>query len=138
MNVAFDHPANVRILAFLAAQGDARPENRSAPSSVYDLYRNSLGTHPDLAEQLWEKITAKLPERCAWVVHGRPVLVHPTSGILFGYARGTHEYALRLPESERAAALRTGAQGCFDDEWILGGWHPDELDWCLAAYRAVG
>jgi hypothetical protein len=135
LNVAFDDPANAKVLAFLAAQGDVRPENRSAPPSVYDLHRNSLGTHPDLAARLWDEITVKLPERCAWVVHGRPVLVNPTSGILFGYARGTHEYALRLPDAERIPGLRSGEPG---EEWVLGDWHKAEPDWCLAAYRAVG
>src|SRR5690242_13496879 len=49
--------------------------------------RHGLGTHPDLVERLW-KLDAALPERCRWVVHGHPALVHPASGVVFGFAGG--------------------------------------------------
>jgi len=61
--------------------------------------------------------------------------MHPATGIVFGYAGGTHTYALRLPERERAEAIRAGAtrikhypgvQRSFDlddfgPEWVFCG-----------------
>jgi hypothetical protein len=151
ITVAFDHPVNAAVLRHLGRNWDeSRPGNRSAGPEVFDLFRNSLGTHPDLADRLWKQITVKLPVSCAWVVYGRPVLVHPDTGIVFAFAGGTHAYALRLPEKERQEALAAGAKRVWhytdatwdlDDlgaEWIFGGCFQQEQDWCLAAYGMAG
>jgi hypothetical protein len=111
----------------------------SAPPSVYDLRENPLGTHPDLAERLWREITIGLPEPCAWVVCARPVLVHPATGIIFGFALGTHTYALKLDEPELSEAVRLGARRMqLGRPWTLGQWRKEEIAWCLAAYRSAG
>ena len=152
MQVAFEHPANARLIAYLDRRKEAHaPRNRSAPPSVHDLYRNPLGTHPDLADHLWRALTVELPEDCAWVVCARPALVRPSSGVLFGFAAGTHAYALRLPEAERKEALASGLGRVhrFADaepldldelgpEWVLGAWHAREPAWCLGAYHFAG
>ena len=117
-----------------------------APAAVKDPYY-TLGTHPDLVEQLWDKLTTYLSVDCRWVVYRRPVLVHPTSGIVFAFATGTHLYALRLSEPERAEAKRLGAVRRYEvrgslaldldevgDAWVFGGWRAEEPRWCAAAY----
>lgn len=83
------------------------------------------------------------------------MLVHPTTGIVFGFAGGTHTYALRLPPRERADAVKAGARTIheypaypelkvaasrldladFGPEWVLGGWLKHEEDWCRAAFE---
>jgi hypothetical protein len=118
----------------------------------------TYGTHPDIAEHVWEKISAKLPEKCAWVIYGRPVLVHPSSGVIFAFGGGTHTYALRLPPDVRDAAIKAGAtrvyhyraypelkiEACtFDlatigDEWVFSHFLKGEEDWCLSAYEFAG
>ena len=103
-------PQNAIVVAQLRAMGrsDAAMES-CAPDVVPNAYLR-LGTHPDLVTRLWNEITKTLPVHCRWIVNGRPVLVRPDSGIIFGFALGTHTYGLRLPAAQRselaAAALQ--------------------------------
>lgn len=102
-----DHPANAAVLRRLARRRpDAAPD--LAPEEVADHL--GLGTHPDLTSHLWHELTEGMPdaERCARVVYGKPVLVSPRSGVIFGWAGGTHTIALRLPHPERDWALAAG------------------------------
>ena len=125
-----------------------------SPESLTNPYYD-LGTHPDVVERLWDELTVRLPARCRWIVYGAPVLVHPSAGIIFAFAGGTHTYALRLPAKEREEALRAGAKRLYEypaypeldieastldlasigEEWVFGGWFEGEEDWCLAAYQ---
>jgi len=118
----------------------------------------TYGTHPDLSDHLWGALAAKLPGTCGWVVYGRPVLIHPESGVIFAYAGGTHTYALRLPPVVREAALKAGATRVYHyraypelnleaatldladigDEWVFSHWLKGEEDWCRAAYEFAG
>ena len=161
MDVDLCSPANTSVIRHLEARARspraasvARASASASPESVANPYYD-LGTHPDLVARLWDELTVKLPARCRWIVHGSPVLVHPSSGIIFAFAGGTHTYALRLPAREREEALRAGARRLYkypaypeldvaasvldlDDigeEWVFGGWFTGEEDWCLAAYR---
>jgi len=119
----------------------ARPEKFARP---YD----SLGTHPDLVARLWDEITTLLPSDCKFVLFGAPVLMHPDSGIVFGFAGGTHTYALRLPEPVRQEALAAGATRVktyprrlsldlenIGPEWVFCSWLKGEERWCLSAYE---
>ena len=132
----------------------ARANASASPESVTKPYYN-LGTHPDLVERLWDELTVKLPAECRWIVYGAPVLVHPSSGIIFAFEGGTHTYALRLPAKEREEALHAGAKRLYEylahpvlgieastldlddigEEWVFGSWFKGEEDWCLAAYQ---
>jgi hypothetical protein len=162
--VRFDHPANAKILAYLEDPAHRRSsaavavERRSlSPGQVADAYEG-LGAHPDLLERLWDQLGARLPLDCRRVVHGAPVLVHPRSGVIFGYCGGSLTYALRLPENERQAAIAAGAQRAreypaypalgveasrldldlFGVEWVFGGWFAEEDAWCRAAFDYAG
>lgn len=161
MNVDFTSLANSGVVRHLKAKASspnaasvARSKESCAPESVDDPYCN-LGTHPELVSWLWDELTAKLPEVCKWVVYGSPVLVNPKSGIIFGFAGGTHTYALRLPPAERGAAIKAGCKRIskypaypelqikaselklddFGEEWLFGQFQACEKDWCLAAYE---
>ena len=112
-----------------------------------------LGTHPDLVERLWT-LDSLLPERCRWVVHGHPALVHPHTGVIFGFAGGTLGYALRLPEAARNEADALGARSAIKmpfeapwdvwdaskagPAWRFGRWLGQEAEWCRAAYDWAG
>jgi hypothetical protein len=162
LEVNLSSPANGGIVRYLEAKARspravsvvARARASAPPESIANPYYD-LGTHPDLVERLWDELTVKLPARCRWIVYGTPVLVHPSSGIVFAFAGGTHTYALRLPTKEREEALRAGAKRLYEypaypeldiqasrldlddigEEWVFGGWFKGEEDWCLAAYR---
>lgn len=108
-------------------------------------------THPDLVARLWDELAAVLPIDCRRVFFGRPALIDPATGTVFGFAGGTHTYALRLPPRERDSAIRAGATrvkrygdrhtldlAAFGSEWVFCGWFRDEGAWCLAAYEHAG
>ena len=115
----------------------------------------TYGTHPDIADHVWHVLSKKLPESCAWVVYGRPVLIRPSSGVIFAFGGGTHTYALRLPAAVRDEAIKAGATRVYHyraypalqieastldlaeigDEWVFSHFLKGEEDWCLAAYE---
>ena len=147
-NLPFDLPANANLCRFL------KPRHTRAeipPLAVPDQVENwhlKLGTHPDLIARLWHELPSRLPVDCRRILYAAPVLIHPATGIVFGFASGTHTYALRLPAAEHAEALLAGAariahysggQPSFDldgigPEWVFGKWLPGEEAWCLAAF----
>ena len=168
MDVDFSHPLNSEILRYLrnpfdfivgpkaAVFREARERDLAAgrvltsqsPESINWL---NLGTHPDLVERLWREIAVSLPEPCQWVVYGSPALVHPRTGVVFGWAGGTHTYGLRISEPERGHALAAGARTTFKyangdsidvrrigNDWVLGNWIAAESEWCVRAYEGAG
>lgn len=150
--VDLDHPANAAVLRRLARHApDAAPD--LAPEEVADHW--GLGTHPDLLYFFWNELTEGWPDadRCRRIVYGRPVLVSPRSGVIFGWAGGTHTIALRLPQPEREMALAAGGvrilhfraypdlgiAASTDDladageEWVFCDAAGDRRRWCQAA-----
>jgi hypothetical protein len=106
---------------------DGRTEPEYAPEDA-NLYH--LGTHPDLVEMLWNKVTADVPMSCAHVVYGRPALVHPANGVIFGFAGGTSILALRLPLEVRESIIGQGL-GMAEHEYPKSVWHALDFgdDW---------
>jgi len=141
-------PANARLLDYFS--------RRSKQFEYRDPTKVS-GTHPDLVDHLWLELGGKLPEDCHAVVHGSPVLIRPSSGIIFAFAGGTHTYAMRLPADVRERALQAGATRVYHyraypgprlkteaytfdlseigDEWVFCHWSKGEDQWCIAAYE---
>ena len=145
---AVDHPAN----AGLRRHREPRHRGAKLPPVAYpaDLPRpyEQLGTHPDLVARLWDELTRRLPADCRAIFFGAPVLMHPVTGVVFGFAGGTHTYALRLPEPERSAAVAAGATRIYrypsgesldlaetGEEWVFCSWFENEEAWCLAAFE---
>jgi hypothetical protein len=142
------NPANASLIAYLRSFGRDQPGLASAsPETVSNPYFN-LGTHPDLVERLWRGLGGSLPVDCRWVLCGTPVLAHPASGRAFAFAMGTRTYALRLPAEEMEPALALGAGRVhrysngkvldleqIGDDWVLGNWRSEEVEWCRAAFR---
>lgn len=147
-----DHPANAGLRRHLEPRHDgARIPPLATPDQVARPCE-SLGTHPDLVARLWDELAAALPVEARVVFLGAPALMHPTTGVVFGFAGGTHTYALRIPDHLRAEAQSLGAsrikhypggQPSFDlevigPEWLFCGWFEDEAAWCLSAFEAAG
>jgi len=149
---ALDHPAN----AGLRRHSQSWPQPPgvpplASPDQVVNPYE-TLGAHPDLVTRLWDELGGKLPAGCRMVFQGMPVLMHPTTGIVFGFARGTHTYALRLPDRERAEAIAAGATRIkeysagrlrfdlddFGPQWVFCGWFRGEEAWCRSAFQHAG
>ncbi len=149
ITVDFHHKANAGILAHLKKTNWVVAISDCSPQDHPDPYLQ-LGTHPELVARLWDELSLLLPEPCQWIINERPVLVHPRTGIIFGYAEGTHAYALRLPLAIQQDALQQGAKrtyrypdhlfhlDTFGEEWIFCNWYKDEELWCLAAYEFAG
>jgi len=148
-------PKNTKVLRHLKRDGKLgcmalkRPD---APAfalwnSVPDAYRQ-CGCHPEIVARLWDQIGAALPEDCRGLVYSNPALTHPESGVIFAVGLGTW-YGLRLPGSLTAEAIKAGAktetrwsdgnsmdiQLDFGEEWVFGGWLPNELTWCRSVYE---
>lgn len=70
-----------------------------------------LSAHADLTDYFWRDTTGQLPEDCRWVAYNIPVLVHPQSGVIFGFAGGTSTLMLRLPDAEREQAFQVEKYG---------------------------
>jgi hypothetical protein len=146
-----DNPANAKLIDFLRSFGRDQSRHMSAdPATVNDPYF-TLGTHPDLVERLWAVLGRSLPVDCRWVLCGTPVLAHPGTGTAFGFAIGSLAYTLRLPARELALALAQGASQAhrysnsltldleqIGDDWVLGRWRDDEIEWCRAAFSYFG
>jgi preprotein translocase subunit Sss1 len=109
-----------------------------------------LGTHPDIIEALW-KLDDALPQRCRWVLWGRPALVHPDTGIVFAVGFGTIGFVLRLTadilrgaDPKRASVIKRGNPGQTYDiasagpEWRFIALAPSAIEWCGAAYDFAG
>jgi hypothetical protein len=155
--VNFTHPANHQLVAHFQSRNERGHQRQHDPATVNDPYY-TLGTHPEIVARLWDELGGILPVSCRWILYGRPVLVHPTSGVVFGYAGGTLTYALRLPPAERDTAIKAGAKTVheypaypdlqiaastldladFGPEWVLGGWLKGEEAWCRAAFDHAG
>lgn len=145
------HPANANLLKYLGSPsrlaGSRWADNPSCSPDTVEQPFLRLGTHPDVVEQLWKRLASTLPVECSWVVYGKPVLVHPTSAVIFAFGTGTI-YALRFPNDALQQAVKLGARRShtfgggsvldlsdFGDEWIFGRWFKDEGHWCLRAFE---
>jgi hypothetical protein len=107
----------------------------ASPDEVVRPYE-TLGTHPDLVARLWDELPAELPVDCRVVFYGLPALMHPTTGIVFGFAGGTQTCALRIKHYP-------GVQISFDlddigPEWVFCGWFRGEEAWCRSAFGSAG
>jgi len=145
MTVTIEIPANARLLEYFGSR--ARNYN-------YANVTEPHGTHPDIVMRIWDELGKVLPEDCHAVVYGSPVLLRPSTGVIFAFAGGTHTYAFRLPPDVRAEAIKAGATrvyhyraypalnveaSTFDlaeigDEWVFGGWLKGEEDLIRSAY----
>jgi hypothetical protein len=126
--VNFNSPANQTVLAYMRRRqqkslGDtilgmgrskASPDALQHPANMEDapILRRSeintwrVGPHPDVVEYLWDDVTVNIPQECACYIGGTfcPLLVHPTTGVIFGFATGMTAL-LRLPEPELTQEL---------------------------------
>ena len=146
-----DNPANAGLRRYRESR-QPRPTigELAFPEDVEQPYV-SLGTHPDLVARLWDELGSVLPVDCRAIFYGTPALIRPDTGTVFGFAGGTHTYALRLPEPERLEAERAGASRVTDyprapsfdlrdvgPDWIFCRWFAGEDAWCRAAYDHAG
>ena len=149
--IVANHPANAGLRRYRESR-HARPGTAAvtSPEALERPY-DRLGTHPDLVARLWDELGKILPQDCRAVFYGGPALIHPETGVVFGFAGGTHTYALRLPEAVRVRALQAGAtrvkqypgEPSFDlrqigEECVFWGWFGDEAAWCRAASDYAG
>jgi hypothetical protein len=151
------HPANRGIVAHLRSRAPADCAPQLDPA-VAASPRYILGTHPDIVDRLWSELGGTLPQSCNWILYGQPVLAHPRTGVVFGYAGGSLTYALRLPPDTHRHAIAAGARtrrdypaypeldvaassldlATFGAGWVFGAWLDGEREWCAAAFAHAG
>lgn len=144
----FKHKLNAGILKYLKSSWNTHPEPKScAPEDFPDPYKQ-LNTHPELVSWLWDVMCEKLPETCQWIVYGKPVLIHPETGIIFGFGHGDQVIGLRLNLDKIGEAIMAGMEdeveldegnSLYSDDigndWVFCTWTEDDPAWCLMAYR---
>jgi hypothetical protein len=154
LQIAENHPANLKVLASLASQATRQGKELGpiAPAdSVKDPYMN-CGSHPDAVERVWDQLGGALPESARCLVFGNPALVHPKSGVILAISSGT-AYYVRLPRDVVRPPPRPRIEGDpfppewfgeirftdevrqFGEDWAIGRWLPDELKACLEVYQ---
>jgi len=138
--VAADEPRNADALAYLAALEHLPGYVASAAPASVDPWQ--LGAHPDLVEQLWQTLDGGLPQRCAWVVHGRACLVRRSSGVVFGLALGTSGVFLRVPLARHAElglgpAARPAVLKGLAPEWVPAPFGAAGARLALAAFEGA-
>jgi hypothetical protein len=134
------------------------PENRTVlkigfgstrylPTHHYSGRGDPLGVHWDFIRDFYDKVGAKVPRECKWVIWGRMCFVHPMTGIIFGFGGGTHFYALRLRVELAAEACNAGALPLdtlpdefpiYGPEWIRPHFAPQHSEWAVVAYEYAG
>ena len=149
IRVNFDSPANASVLNYLHVD----PQGEPATYLPTDVNWFQLDTHPDFVEYFW-KLADALEAKCACAITqtGNPLLVHPTSGIIFGMAGGTSTLAFRLPEAERSSVLAIPGYGAeykyphstiyakdLGQDWVLvKPYTKDNAALCKAAFTYAG
>ncbi len=139
-------PANQRVLQYLKHRNPDAPLLIAIEEARDPYY--ALGSHPDVVGQLWNVLGRALVEDCRRIVCGTPALLHPETGVLFAFALGT-QYVLRLPGGLAEDALIRGLKTVtiwaggsrmdtrhdLGEEWVFGGYLPDEITWLQKAYE---
>jgi hypothetical protein len=138
------------VIAYLSNRNPDAAITLLPEESTRDPYM-SLGSHPDIVEQIWKGIGTELDEDCRLIVCGTPALVQPATRIILAFAFGT-QYCLHLPIPLIQTALAVGtptttkwtggrvtdAAREFGEGWIFGKWLKDEIGWCREAYQFFG
>ena len=142
-----NNPANHPVLdALREAAEHARP--LTPMSEAGDPYYEA-GSHPDIVEFMWERLSKKFPDECRCLVYGRPSVIQPVSGVVLAVGMGT-QYCLRvLHESLDEAASHgctpmhrwaggetvTDLSGMYGENWIFGSLGNESIRWFHATYH---
>mgnify|MGYP001599115343 CR=1 FL=1 len=108
-----------------------------------------LGTHPDYIELLWNVYSKTLPKQCKAILYGTPVLINPSTSVVFGLAEGTYPPLLRLSKNDVVSIKQKGGKttlsdmdGVYADAGVLGNewvycfsFINDIQSYCLNAYN---
>ena len=98
----------------------------------------AYAAHPDLVIAI-QNDNKTLPEDCLCLFWGRPALVHPSTGVVFGVAIGSIGIAGRIPPATGDVTRHIGSR--FDlslagPEWCFI--EPNNDRWCAIAYEEAG
>ena len=140
---------NQQVLQYLKRDAMKDTPLLASPDSVKDAYYGQ-GSHPDVVERVWDQLAKSLPRDCRCLVFGTPVLVHPSSGIIFAICNGS-QYNLRLTSAGLHEAIAQGvktvtrwssgqemnASEVLGADWVFGMWSIEELRWCQAIYETL-
>jgi hypothetical protein len=136
-----DFPKNHKVLKYLKEKGVHYTSMIQPPENVKSPYLNQ-GSHPDIVEQVWDKIGNNLPRDCRQLVYGTPSLLNPLNGIILAICNGT-QYNLQLTQKDFLIAKQYGLKTStkwsngkimdsveqLGENWMFGGWNDLEKEW---------
>lgn len=140
---------NRSIINYLNSEKYPVDLNFIADENVIRNRKLNLGTHPDMIELLWGIYSNNIPTSSRIILFGRPVLVNPNNGVLFGLVEGTTPPLLKLPEIDREILLTKGGKILLEnldgvyanarevgDDWIYCFSFIEDLDkYFISAYN---
>jgi hypothetical protein len=113
----------------------------SRTPGAYSRNEFASAAHPDLVTAI-RRLNTTLPVDCLCLFFGRPALVHPLTGVVFGLAIGSIGIAARIPAAGMGDAVPyRRSRTNFDlraagPEWLLVD--PRDDAWCEPAYEDAG
>lgn len=126
---------------------ESKPENQAIVSYLRDTVLSMSGggsiVEPDLLYKTWPEMTALVPRECHFDLYSVPVLVHPSTHVVFGVA---YRCLLKIPEDvavqyRRGWFLSSHKKGrpfaALSGWWGCSG-ETGNAERCLAAYRLAG
>ena len=146
MRIDPGNPANHPVLDTLRDAADsARP--LTPMSDAGDAYYEA-GSHPDIVEFMWTRLSKKFPDESRCLVYGTPSVIQPESGVILAIGMGT-EYCQRImPESMASAeaigctpthswgnGVTTDLREVFGPDWVFGSFGEESIEWFRAAYH---
>lgn len=107
-------PANQKALAGLGEleqtwKLESADALRDFTASDLRKFRDTIGQLYAPKDELFPILTKPLPLPCLFWLSACPALIHPKSGVIFGFRIGTYLCVLRLPSPIREQALANNA-----------------------------
>jgi hypothetical protein len=116
------------------------PPMSRAPGA-YSWNELAYAAHPDLVIAI-RRLNTALPEDCLCLFWGRPALVHPLTGVVFGLAIGSIGIAARISSAGNGDLMSyRRSRKSFDLRSAGPNWalvDPRDDRWCGPAYEDAG
>jgi len=145
------HPDNEKVLNFLFGSPiiDDLQNIFLTPDKVKDITRWA-----EAWADIWDELGRNLPEETKYMIGQNALLVHPTTGLIFGFGDGRSRFncGLRQPNYKRPAdALKNEGRQVVEnmngieydlraagDDWIVGNFLRDGQRQTQIAYELAG
>jgi hypothetical protein len=115
LNDVLDNQRNQSLITYLRKNQYSKSLQFLTVEKEIEKEKCNIGTHPDIIELLWKRLTNSLPTKCQMIFFGRPTLINPVTGTVFGLAEGMNPPLLRLPVEDIKSVLENGGKIILSD-----------------------